>query len=79
MRGDCAAFSNLIVEPRTLLVDGNPDEIPAALRSAIILDGPGTIQESFKTYKNTNFTLSQIKDMLVTWRQKFFQVSIKYN
>ena len=36
-------ISDLIVEPRALLVNGDP---PIALYSALVLSGPATLQET---------------------------------
>ena len=74
LRNDCTAFSDLIVEPRALLIDGNPNSNPLALRSAIILDGPAVLQENFLAYQNTLYSINQINRMLTKWRELFFQV-----
>ena len=73
LRNNCMGFSDLIVEPRALLVDGDP---PVALHSALILGGPATLQENFQQYKRANFTLNQINQMLEKWRDLYFQVSV---
>ena len=74
LRNDCVGFSNLVIEPRALLVDGNPNGNPVALRSAISLNGPATIQESFIAYKGAYYSISEINEMLTAWKRAFFQV-----
>ena len=76
LRNGCSGFSDLIVEPRALLVDGNPDENPVALQSTIILSGPASIQESFLRYQNVSYSISEVEQMLDTWKDNFFQVII---
>lgn len=81
LRGGCTSFSRLIVEPQALLIDGNDFEqnktgaVPDAMRSVIVLEGPGTLQENFHIYRNINFTLSEVEQILTMWKEKFFDVS----
>ena len=79
LRNGCTGFSNLIIEPRALLVDGHPDRDPVALRSAIALDGPRSLQDGFKTYKQVSFSISEINEMLSRWKDIFFQVRIDWH
>ena len=76
LEDNCTAFSNLIVEPRSLIVDGNLGEIPQALRSVIILEGPATLKENFLRLRNISFTLSEVEEILDIWKRTFFDVSI---
>ena len=76
LRNGCTGFTDLVVEPRALLVDGHPDRNPVALRSAIVLDGPASIQESFSNYRKLSFSIGQINEMLTRWKDTFFQVRI---
>ena len=78
LRNGCSAFSELIFEPRSLIVDGDPDEIPQALRSAIILEGPATLQENFLAYENVEYTRSEVEEILTIWKETFFQVRTLY-
>ena len=61
--------------PRSLIADGNPGEIPQALRSVIILEGPATLKENFLR-QNINYSLSEVEEILTTWKSMFFDVSI---
>ena len=76
LRNGCTGFSDLIVEPRALLVDGNPDSDPLAMRSTIVLDGPAVLKENFLVYQNVSYSINEINIMLARWRDIFFQVSI---
>ena len=69
---DCTGFSELVVEPRALLVDGDPIN---ALQSIIALSGPGTLQENFLEHQHINFSIAEINQMLEKWRDIYFQVS----
>ena len=69
---DCTGFSKLVVEPRALLVDGDP---PVALHSIIALSGPGALQENFLD-QNETFSIAEINQMLEKWRDIYFQVSV---
>ena len=73
LTGDCTGFSELVVEPRALLVDGDP---PNALHSIIALSGPAALQENFLEYQNLNFSIAEINQMLEKWRDIYFQVSV---
>ena len=72
----CSGFSELVNQPRSLIVDGNPGEIPQALRSVIVLEGPATLQENFLIYQNINYSLSEVEEILTIWKSTFFNVSI---
>lgn len=72
LTGDCTGFSELVVEPRALLVDGDPIN---ALQSIIALSGPAVIQENFLE-NEINFSIAEINQMLEKWRDIYFQVSI---
>lgn len=74
LKGGCIGFSRLVLEPEALIIDGDP---PQALRSVLILDGPAVLQENFKQLK-IDYSISEINEMLVTYKEKFFQVSIRY-
>ena len=76
LRNGCTGFSDLIVEPRALLVDGNPNSDPLAMRSTIVLDGPAVLKENFLVYQNVSYSINEINIMLAKWRDIFFQVSI---
>ena len=76
LRNGCTGFSDLIVEPRALLVDGNPNSDPLAMRSTIVLDGPAVLKENFLVYQNVSYSINEINIMLARWRDIFFQVSI---
>lgn len=76
LRNDCTAFSDLVVEPRALLIDGNPNSNPLALRSTIILDGPAVLQENFLAYQHVSYSINEINQMLAKWKDIFFQVSV---
>ena len=78
LKNGCRAFSNLIFEPRSLIVDGDPDEIPQALRSAFVLEGPATLQENFLVHRNITYSLSEIEEILTEWKETFFDVSVHY-
>ena len=73
LRNDCMGFSDLIVEPRALLVDGDP---PVALHSILILGGPAAVQENFEQYQGVNFSLTEINQILEKWKDTYFQVSV---
>ena len=73
LKNDCMGFSDLIVEPRALLADGDP---PVALHSVLILGGPATLQENFLRYQRTDFSLTEINQMLEKWKDIYFQVSV---
>ena len=72
----CSGFSELVNLPRSLIADGNPGEIPQALRSVIILEGPATLKENFFLRQNINYSLSEVEEILTTWKSTFFDVSI---
>ena len=84
LRDGCIAFSGLVVEPSALLYDGNafennvPGAVPVALRTVIGLNGPATIQEDLAFYKKIDLSLSQVEELLFTWKDRFFDVSITH-
>ena len=78
LNDSCTAFSSLIEEPRALLVEGDVGEVPQALRSALVLEGPGSLRENFLLYHDIDYTLAEANEILDTWKDKFFDVSMDY-
>jgi len=63
------------------LVAGNdfeqhkPGAFPVAMRSSVLLNGPGETQENLLKDKNISVTLDQVKVLLSKWKETFFDVS----
>ena len=77
----CIGYSELIVEPPSLIYSGRAfkrtptEDLPAALRGAIILNGPATIQESLKDGpRNISLRRYEVEDLLSRWKERFFNV-----
>ena len=75
----CTGYSALIFEPPSLIFSGdaftrNPTEaLPAAIRGAIILNGPATIQEALKDGpRNISLRRDEVEDLLSRWKERFF-------
>lgn len=76
----CTGYSSLVIEPPSLIYSGNAferdplRELPNALRSSIVLNGPATTQENLKRYRNITLRRDEVEDLLSIWKGRYFDV-----